>query len=160
MRLLGRGSSLNGHSLTFRDGHSPKLAYRAHRPRWSSEMGRLGTIIGGTRGIPDSESDRQSERPVEPSRRRLISMESSMAKKEVTSKSAARSASKTLSSSSTGGASKSAAGSALSQRKAPEKVTSAAAARAASKTLRDGRTSTASKSAAGSALSQRPGKKK
>lgn len=77
-----------------------------------------------------------------------------MAKKEVTSKSAARSASKTLSSPSTGKASKSAAGSALSQRNAPEKQTSSAAAKAASKVLRDVRTSKDSKSAAGSALTQ------
>lgn len=78
-----------------------------------------------------------------------------MVKKEVSSTPAARSASKTLSSSSTGIASKSAAGSALSQHKAPEKATSAAAATAASKTLRDGRTSKDSKSAAGSALTQK-----
>ena len=77
------------------------------------------------------------------------------AKREVTSRAAARSASKTLSSSYTGKASKSAAGSALSQRKAPEKTTSPAAATAASKTLRDGRTSKRSKSAAGSALAQK-----
>ena len=81
--------------------------------------------------------------------------ESSMAKKEITSKPAARSASKTLSSSSTGKASKSAAGSALSQRKALEMTTSSAAAKAASKTLRDGRTAEDSKSAAGSALTQK-----
>lgn len=78
-----------------------------------------------------------------------------VAKREVTSKAAARSASKTLSSSSTGKASKSAAGSALSQRKAPKRTTSPAAASAASKTLRDGRTSKDSKSAAGSALAQK-----
>jgi hypothetical protein len=82
-----------------------------------------------------------------------------VAKKEVTSKPAARSASKTLSSPSTGKASKSAAGSALSQRKAPEKQTSPAAAKAASKVLRDGRTSKDSKSAAGSALTQARGAK-
>lgn len=82
-----------------------------------------------------------------------------MANKDVTSRTAAKSASKTLSSPDTGKASKSAAGSALSQRKSPEKSTSPAAATAASKTLRDGRTSSASKSAAGSALAQK-GKKK
>ena len=49
-----------------------------------------------------------------------------MAKKEVTSKSAASSASKTLASKSTGSKSKSAAGSALAQTKAPKKQTSAA----------------------------------
>lgn len=85
--------------------------------------------------------------------------ESSMPKKEVTSKSAAHSASKTLSSPSTAKASKSAAGSALSQRKAPEKTTSSASATAASKTLRDGRTSKDSKSAAGSALTQASARK-
>jgi hypothetical protein len=78
-----------------------------------------------------------------------------VAKKEVTSKPAARSASKTLSNPSTGKASKSAAGSALSQRKSPEKQTSSPAAKAASKVLRDGRTSQDSKSAAGSALTQK-----
>jgi hypothetical protein len=82
------------------------------------------------------------------------------AKREVTSRAAARSASKTLSSPYTGRASKSAAGSALSQRKAPEKATSPAAATAASKTLRDGRTSKRSKSAAGSALAQKNASRK
>lgn len=85
-----------------------------------------------------------------------------MAKIEVTSKPAARSASKTLSSPDTGKDSKSAAASALSQRKAPGKSTSPAAAKSASKTLRDGRTSRDSKSAAASALTQKtppPGKK-
>jgi hypothetical protein len=82
------------------------------------------------------------------------------AKREVTSRAAARSASKTLSSPYTGRASKSAAGSALSQRKAPEKTTSPAAATAASKTLRDGRTSKRSKSAAGSALAQKNASRK
>jgi hypothetical protein len=82
------------------------------------------------------------------------------AKREVTSRAAARSASKTLSSPYTGKASKSAAGSALSQRKAPEKATSPAAATAASKTLRDGRTSKRSKSAAGSALAQKNASRK
>lgn len=82
-----------------------------------------------------------------------------MAKKEVTSKSAATSASKTLKSKDTGPKSKSAAGSALSQTKAPAKQTSAAAAKSASKTLKDGRTAKDSKSAAGSALAQKPAKK-
>jgi hypothetical protein len=80
-----------------------------------------------------------------------------MPRKEVTSKPAARSASKTLSSPVTAKASKAAAGSALSQRKAPAKSTSSAAAKAASKTLRDGRTAKDSKSAAGSALAQKSG---
>ena len=75
-----------------------------------------------------------------------------MANKKVTGKKAASSASKTLKSGSTGKASKTAAGSALSQTKAPKKQTSAKAASAASKTLRDRRTSKTSKSAAGSAL--------
>ncbi|HEC27155.1 MAG TPA: hypothetical protein ENI67_07080 [Gammaproteobacteria bacterium] len=78
-----------------------------------------------------------------------------MANKRVTGRKAASSASKTLTSKSTGGKSKTAAGSALSQRKAPKKQTSSRAASAASKTLRDGRTSKPSKSAAGSALSQK-----
>jgi hypothetical protein len=78
-----------------------------------------------------------------------------MAKKEVTSKKAARSASKTLSNPSTGKASKSAAASALAQRNSPKKQTSSGVATAASKVLRDRRTSKDSKSAAGSALTQR-----
>jgi hypothetical protein len=77
-----------------------------------------------------------------------------------TGKKASTAASKTLKSGSTGDKSKSAAGSALSQTKAPKSQTSGKAASAASKTLRDGRTSKASKSAAGSALSQTPKKKK
>lgn len=81
--------------------------------------------------------------------------EALMAKKKVTRKKAAQAASKTLKSKATGKKSKSAAGSALSQRKAPKKTTGKKAASAASKTLRDGRTSKTSKSAAGSALSQR-----
>lgn len=80
--------------------------------------------------------------------------------REVTSKKAASAASKVLRSGSTSKASKSAAGSALSQRKAPAKVTSKRAASAASKTLRKGSTSKTSKTAAGSALTQRPNRKK
>lgn len=83
-----------------------------------------------------------------------------MAHKKVTGKKAATSSSKTLKSKSTGKTSKSAAGSALSQRKAPKKTTGKKAATAASKTLRDGRTGKAYKSAAGSALAQRHGTKK
>jgi hypothetical protein len=82
-----------------------------------------------------------------------------MAKGKVTGTKAAKSASKTLSSRSTGKQSKSAAGSALSQTKAPKKETSKKAATAASETLRDGRTSKESKSAAGSALAQTKSKK-
>lgn len=78
-----------------------------------------------------------------------------MTKAKVTSPKAASSASKTLTSSGTGLNSKIAAGSALSQTKAPKKVTSPAAASAASSVLRDGRTSPGSRAAAGSALSQR-----
>jgi len=80
--------------------------------------------------------------------------------KEVTSKRAATAASKVLRNKSTSKASKSAAGSALSQRKAPARVTSGKAASAASKTLRKGSTSKSSKTAAGSALTQRPNRKK
>lgn len=76
--------------------------------------------------------------------------------KKVTGKKAASDASKTLKSGATSPKSKAAAGSALSQAKAPQKVTSAKAATAASKVLTDGRSSKASKSAAGSALSQKP----
>ena len=77
-----------------------------------------------------------------------------------TSATAAKAAGKVLKSSSTGRASKTAAGSALTQKDRGVEKTSARAATAASKVLRDGRTSAASKSAAGSALSQRPGKAK
>jgi hypothetical protein len=79
-------------------------------------------------------------------------------KKKVTGEKAAAAASKTLKSGSTSSKSKTDAGSALSQTKAPKKVTSAKAATAASKVLADGRTSKTSKSAAGSALSQKTGK--
>lgn len=77
---------------------------------------------------------------------------------KTTQPNAASKASKVIRSKSTGDNSKTAAGSALSQSKAPKKVTSAPAASAASKILRDGRTSADSKSAAGSALAQKPPK--
>ncbi len=83
-----------------------------------------------------------------------------MAKPKTTGSKAAKAASKTMTSKSTGSKSKTAAGSALSQTKAPRKVTSKKAASAASKVLRDGRTSKSSKSAAGSALAQKNGKGK
>lgn len=73
---------------------------------------------------------------------------------KVTSPKAATAASKTLSNASTGVRSKTAAGSALTQKDAPKKQTSPAAASAASSVLKDGRTSATSKSAAGSALAQ------
>lgn len=71
-----------------------------------------------------------------------------------TGKKAASNASKTLRSKETSPKSKSAGGSALSQRKAPSKETSPKAAKKSSATLRDDRSAKASKSAAGSALSQ------
>jgi hypothetical protein len=80
-----------------------------------------------------------------------------MAKKSTSDK-VAQKASTVLSGSSTGKASKSAAGSALSQAN-PSKVTSKNVASAASKVLKDGRTSSDSKSVAGSVLSQTPAKK-
>ena len=79
-----------------------------------------------------------------------------MAKKEVTGKRVASAASKVLRNPSASKAAKSAAGSALSQTKAPKKVTSAKAGSAASKVLRRSGASKAAKSAAGSALTQRP----
>jgi transcriptional regulator with XRE-family HTH domain len=82
-----------------------------------------------------------------------------VAHKKTTGTKAASKASTTLRGKATAKASKSAAGSALSQTSAPRKTTSTKAASAASKTLRDGRTSKASKAAAGSALSQKHGKK-
>lgn len=75
--------------------------------------------------------------------------------KKGTSPKVAKAAAKVLKSPSTGANSKKAAGSALTQSKAPKERTSSAAAKAASKVLRDGRTSKAAKSAAGSTLSQR-----
>lgn len=83
-----------------------------------------------------------------------------MTKSKVTRPKAAQKSSTTLRSRSTGKKSKTAAGSALSQTKAPKKVTSKKAASAASAVLRDKRTSKTSKSAAGSALVQRPSRKK
>jgi len=83
-----------------------------------------------------------------------------MVSTKVTGKRAGTAASKTLRSSGTGKSSKTAGGSALSQRKAPAKTTSARAASAASRVLRDGRTSKSSKSAAGSTLSQKPSKRR
>jgi len=79
---------------------------------------------------------------------------SEMAKRG-TSPSVARTAAKVLENPSSGKSSRTAAGSALTQSKAPSERTSAHAASAASQVLRDGRTSDASKTAAGSALSQR-----
>jgi len=82
-----------------------------------------------------------------------------MTKGKTTGRKAASNASKTLTDDSTGGKSKTSAGSALSQTKAPNKTTSKQAAHSASKVVSDGRTSKASKSAAGSALSQKEGAK-
>lgn len=75
-----------------------------------------------------------------------------------TSTTVAKKASTVLRSSSTGKATKTVAGSALSQVDAG-KVSSKKAATTASKVLRDGRTGVASKSAAGSVLSQSAAKK-
>jgi hypothetical protein len=72
-----------------------------------------------------------------------------------TGRKAASQSSKVMRDDSTSTKSKSAAGSAMSQRKAPSKDTSARAASKASSTLRDGRTGERSKSAAGSSLSQK-----
>jgi hypothetical protein len=84
-----------------------------------------------------------------------------MNKPKVTKPKAAKNASKVLRSRTTSSKSKTAAGSALSQTKAPQKDTSKNAASKASSVLRDKRTSKTSKSAAGSALSQRqPSKNK
>ena len=83
-----------------------------------------------------------------------------MTRSKQTGPKAATAASKTLRDSSTGDDSKSAGGSALSQRKAPGKETSAQAAESASATLRDDRTNRSSKAGAGSALSQKPSSKK
>ena len=83
-----------------------------------------------------------------------------MPKEKQTGKKAATSASKTLQDELTGKDSKSGAGSAMSQRKAPEKKTSEATAESASDVLNDGRTNKDSKTASGSAMSQKEGAKK
>lgn len=80
--------------------------------------------------------------------------------KEVTGKRAATAASKVLRSPNASKSAKSAAGSALSQSKAPEKVTLGSSAAAASKVLRNAGTSKAAKTASGSALTQRQNKQK
>lgn len=79
---------------------------------------------------------------------------------ETTGKRAATAASKVLQNPNASKSSKSAAGSALSQRNAPAKVTSSSAAKAASKVLRKPELSKPAKTASGSALTQRPNKKK
>ena len=105
---------------------------------------------------PKEDSSTESEDSENP----LLSKEKLMARNtKMTGKKAGSAASKTLTSKSTGSKSKSSAGSALGQRKAPAKQTSKKAATAASKTLSDKRTSAASKSAAGSALAQARKKK-
>ena len=76
--------------------------------------------------------------------------------REVTSKLAAAAASKVLRSRHSSKNAKSAAGSALSQTKAPRKITRAGAGSAASRTLRHSGANKSAKSAAGSALTQRP----
>lgn len=79
--------------------------------------------------------------------------------RESTGKRAASAAARTLRNPSASKAAKSAAGSALTQRKSTE-VTSRKAASAAAKTLRSPSASKAAKSAAGSALTQRPNRRK
>lgn len=81
-----------------------------------------------------------------------------MKKSEVTSKRAATAASTILRNEGSSKTAKSAAGSALSQRKAPAKVTSSMAATAASKTLHSSSASKTAKTSAGSALTQKPKK--
>lgn len=80
--------------------------------------------------------------------------------KEVTSPRAASAASKVMRNPNSSKDAKSAAGSALSQTRAPTKVTRAPAATAAAKTLQRGGANKASKTAAGSALTQRPDRRK
>jgi len=79
--------------------------------------------------------------------------------RESTGKRAASAAARTLRSPTASKVAKSAAGSALTQRKSTE-VTGKKAASAAAKTLRSPTASKAAKSAAGSALTQRPNKGK
>ena len=84
--------------------------------------------------------------------------------KKVTGKKASTAASKILTDWRTSAASKSAAGSALWQRKAPKKQTSAKVASTAAKVVKSKSTGSKSKTAAGSALAQKapktPPKKK
>ena len=77
-----------------------------------------------------------------------------MPKSKVTSRKAAKAASKTLRDSDSA-KSKTGAGSALSQTKTPKKTTSQKAASKASSTIRDDRINKTGKSASGSALSQK-----
>lgn len=81
-------------------------------------------------------------------------------KSEVTGKRAASAASKVLRDPNASKSAKSAAGSALSQRKAPSKVTSKSSGAAASKVLKRSSSSKAAKTASGSALTQRPNRRK
>ena len=83
-----------------------------------------------------------------------------MAKKEVTGKKAASVASKVLKNPAASKSAKSAAGSTLSQTKAPTKETGKKAGTAASKTLKSSTATKAAKTSAGSALTQRSNKKK
>lgn len=78
-----------------------------------------------------------------------------MTRSKVTGKAAARSASKILRDGRTSKDSKSSAGSALSQRKAPNKTTSRRVASQASRVLNDKSKGKHSKKVAGSALSQK-----
>lgn len=80
-----------------------------------------------------------------------------MAKKEETSKTVAKSASKVLSSPKSSKAEKTAAASALSQHKQPAKQTSSKAASAAAKVLNNPSSSGAAKKAAASVLTQKSG---
>lgn len=79
--------------------------------------------------------------------------------RESTGKRAASAAAQTLRNPNASKAAKSAAGSALTQRKSTE-VTSAKVASAAAKTLRNPNAGKAARSAAGSALTQRPNRRK
>lgn len=83
-----------------------------------------------------------------------------MAKREITSRRAASAASKVLRSHGASKTTKSAAGSALSQTKAPRKVTSSKAGTAASRALRSSGSSKSAKTSAGSALTQRPNRRR
>ena len=81
-------------------------------------------------------------------------------KSGVTGRTAASASSTVLRNSDSSKFSKSSAGSALSQRNAPQNETSRQAASAASRALRSEGSSKSSKTAAGSALTQRPSKGK
>jgi hypothetical protein len=143
-------SGLGKREISRQLGTSASQLYRLLDPQNSNKsIGQMLALLHLVdREVTLKVTCKEPERPA-------TSKEKMMAHKRVTGTKAAKAASKTLKAPATSRKTMSAAGSALSQTKAPKKTTGKKAASAASKTLRDGRTSKTSKSAAGSALSQR-----